>query len=223
MDTLRVHFIRNGSEVRGPLATEHLRELAEVGIAIPETESGASAAGLWTGRAEHAVAAEVWPRRRMLEFKAAEFSAVNEAVRPLEACEMIAHALRPAEALRGQEVLVRPTVLRGTRDGEPPNEVQRMVQEVGRKVAENAPPIMLPPPPVVSFPRWPWFAVAAVLGSGGFPSFPFFYNAPYDGMTVAILSGWVALFNGGLLALMVFDRGLSQTVRRNKGKMDALK
>lgn len=223
MEAERVHFVRIAGAVRGPLTSEDLCDLASAGLVTRESEIAPGAAGPWAALATQAVCAVVFPPRRVLGFKATEFEEVNRsAAPPVDLKEVIERANRPAPALRGREVTVAPLGKLGTREGEPLNDVQQIVQEVGRKVAENAPPIALPGP-VVAFPRWRWFAGAALLGSAGFMSIPLLYGRPYDGMSVAILSGWVVLFNALLLGLMMLDRKLSDAVRRDTSKMEKFK
>lgn len=224
MDSNRIHFIRLAGAVRGPLALEDLRDLGQAGVVTPETELAASASGPWARLATLPLEAEVFPPRRVLGFKAAEFENVNRAsgAAPVDTKETIEHALRPAASLRGKEVTVKPLGRRGAPDGEPLNEVQVIVQEVGRKVAEHAGPVALPGA-IIPFPRWRWFAVAAGIGSAGMLLIPLCYKSGYDAMTVTILSGWVVLFNALLLGIMMLDRGLTGAVRKNKSKRDALK
>lgn len=220
MDTKRVHFIRIAGVVRGPLAGEDLRDLAEAGIVTPETEAATGAGGPWAGLATLAIWAEVFPARRVLGFKATEFVEVNRGsvAAAVDVNNEIAHANRPAAALRGREVVVKPSVRRGPREGEPLNEVQVIVQDVGRVVAEHTP--LVPLPPAVAFPRWRWFAVPSGIGSVGLLCIPLLYDGRYDSLTVSIISGWVVLWNGLLLGVMVADRKFSATVRRNKSKLE---
>jgi hypothetical protein len=223
METKRVYFVRIGGAVRGPLTSEDLRDLAAAELVMRESDIALSADGPWAPLATQEVCAVVFPPRRVLGFKATEFVEVNRSAAPaVDLNEVIERANRPAPALRGREVTVAPLGKLGAREGDPLNDVQQIVLEVGRKVAENAPPIALPGP-VVPFPRWRWFAVAAVLGSAGFMSIPWFYRRPYDAMSVSILLGWVVMFNALLLGLMMLDRKLSDAVRRDKTKMDSFR
>ena len=223
MTSNRVYFVRIAGAVRGPLGMEHLRDLATGNVITPEAEIAPGADGPWERMATLAICAEVFPARRVLGFKAAQFEELNRGSAPaVEPDEIIAQALRPLGALRGREVVVSPQVLRGTREGEPPNEVQAMVLEVGRRVAANAPPVALPQPPS-AFPRWPWFAVPSVFGSAGILCIPLLYGRRYDPMSVSILVGWVVLFNGLLVALMMIDRQLDDRVRLHKSKMGTLR
>lgn len=216
MEAKRVHFVRIAGAVRGPLTSEDLCDLAGAGLVTRESAIAPSADGPWAALATREVCAVVFPPRRVLGFKATEFEQLNRSTAPVvDVDEAIERANRPAPALRGREVIVAPLGKLGTREGEPLNDVQQIVQEVGRKVAENAPPVELPPP-VVPFPRWRW----SVVGSAGFMSIPLLYGRPYDGMSVTILAGWAVLFNVLLLGLMIVDRKLSDTVRRDKTKME---
>src|SRR5476651_2447253 len=164
MDSKRAFYVRVVGGVRGPLGLEHLREMASVDVITPENEIAENASGPWVRLATLAICADVFPARRVIGFKEAEFEELNRGPTPaMDPNEALAQANRPPAAFRGREVVVTPQVLRRPRDGEPPNEVQEMVLEVGRRVAANEPPVVLPPVPG-PFPRWPWFAALSVLG-----------------------------------------------------------
>lgn len=220
MEPKRIHFVRVAGEVRGPLALEHLRDLAEAGVLTADAEIAASAGGPWAVLGTVPLCMEVFPARRVLNFRAAEFATVSDAATPAMAPdEVIAQANRPPATFRGREVVVTPQVWRGTLDHEPPNEVQQIVQDVGRRVAAHAPPMVLPPLPS-PFPRWRWFLTAGVLGSASILSIPLFYERNYDATTVAVLLGWVVLYDGFLVFLMVTDRMHNDGVRTRRLKPD---
>jgi hypothetical protein len=216
MDPQGKFYFRVADEVRGPATVEQLRDFASVTVITPETEIAASAAGPWARIATVAIHAEVFPARRVIEFKAAEFESINDESTPaVRVDDLKEAALRPPPSLRGREVIVAPGVARPARDGDPANEVQAMVLEVGRRVAANTPVVVLPPTPG-PFPRWPWFAVPAVLGSAGIMCIPMLYEWRYDEMSVSILIGWTVLFNAMLVGVMVLDQQHNRNVGANK-------
>lgn len=222
MDSKSVHYVRVAGEVRGPIGLAQLRDMASVDVITSETEVAPRADGPWARLATLAICAEVFPARRVLGFKAAEFEELNRGTAPaMDPNEAIAQANRPPASFRGREIVVSPLGVRGTRDDEPPNEVQAMVLEVEQRVAANAPPVVLPRAPG-PFPRWPWFVVPSVLGSAGILCIPLLYDRRYDEMSVSILIGWVVLFNALLIALMMIDRGLGNRASAKKAKMDKL-
>ena len=219
MEPTRKFYFRVAGETRGPATVEQLRDFAGIAVITGETEIAASASGPWARRATLAICAEVFPARRTHEFGANQFKELNPAAAPpVDHHEIIAHANRPPESFRGREVIVNPA-LHLTRADERPNEVQLIVQEVGRKVAANAPVVVLPPTPS-PFPRWRWFAVAAVLGSAGILSIPLFYEQGYDSTSTMIVGGWTVLLNALLVAVMIFDRSLGGKIGSNVGKIE---
>ena len=222
MESNRTHFVRIAGQVRGPVSVDQLREMGGIDIITPETEVAPRADGPWVQLATLAICPEVFPARRGIAFKTAKFEEINRGPAPaMNPAEAIEQALRPPASFRGREVLVTPQVLRGTRDGEPPNEVQEMVLAVGRRVAAHAPVVVLPPA-APRFPRWPWFAAVSLLGSTAIMCIPLLYDRKYDAMSTSILGCWSVMFNGLLLAVMLMDRRIGNHVRTNKAKMDAL-
>lgn len=213
MESPRVHFVRIAGEVRGPLGLEQLRDLGGVEVITPESVVAPSAAGPWTPIATLPICAEVFPARRVIGFKAKEFEEINRGTAPaMDPAEATAQANRSPASFRGREVLVTPQGLQGTRDGEPPNDVQVMVLEVGRKIAAHAPPA--PPPPRRSLiPRWRWFVIPSFVGTAGIMAIPLLYDRQYDPSSVSILIGWTVLFNLLLVGIMALDRSLGDKVQ----------
>ena len=139
VDSSPSFFVRFAEGVRGPMAAEHLRDLAGAGFVTRDTEVAPAANGPWTRLAAHAIYAEVFPERRGIAFKAAQFDQVADRTAPaLDPDRVLLEANSPPASFRGREILVTPQGVRGTGDGEAPNEVQQMVQEVGRRVAAHA-------------------------------------------------------------------------------------
>jgi len=220
MNSTTVHFVRVANTVRGPLGLGQLRELASVDLVTAETEIAERADGPWVRLGTLALCAEVVPVRRAFGFKAAEFEELNRGPAPeVNVDDLKVAANRPPASFRGREIAVTPLGKRGTPEGGPLNEVQEMVLEVGRKVAANAPPVVLPPVRA-AFPRWRWFLAAAILGSAGILSIPRFYEGKwsYEPMTFSIIMGWVVLYDGLLVYLLVLDRKVSATVRGDVAK-----
>jgi hypothetical protein len=207
---------------RGPATVEQLRDLAGVYVITPETEITANAGEPWVAIKLTPIYLAVFPPRPVIEFKASEFESLNPASAPVITVDGIKEAaLKSPSSLRGREVLVSPKVVRPARDGDPANDVQAMVLEVGRRVAASTPEVVLPPPPR-SF-RWVWFAVPSVLGTTGILCIPLLYDGKVDAISFSILGGWVVLFNGLLAALLAVDRQLDDRVRRNRAKLEQLK
>ena len=222
MATSPAFYFRVAGILRGPATVAQLRDLAGVYVITPETEIAPSVGGPWTAIAQTPVHLEVFPPRPAIEFKAAEFESLNPASAPAITVDGIKEtALQSPSALRGREVIVSPKVARPSRDGDPANDVQAMVLEVGRRVAASTPEVVLPPPPR-SY-RWVWFAVPAVLGTTGIVCIPLLYGRQVDAISFSILGGWVVLFNGFLVALLAVDRQLDDRVKRNRAKMEQLK
>lgn len=220
MDTSRRHYVRIAGEVRGPVGIEQLRDLGSVDVITPESVVAPSAAGPWTPIAQLPICAEVFPARRVLGFKPVEFEEINRDAAPaMNPEQAILQANRIPPSFRGREVLVTPQALRGTPAGEPPNEVQAMVQEVGRKIAEFAPPAP-PPPRRPRFPRWRWYVIPSVVGTAGIMSIPLLYDRQYDPTSVSILLGWTALFNLLVVGLMALERSLGNKVQATTRKTE---
>ena len=212
MESPRVHFIRIAGEVRGPVGIEQLRDLGSVEVITPESLVAPSAAGPWTPIAALPICAEVFPPRRVIGFKAKEFEEINRgAAAAMNPEEAILQANQPPSSFRGREVLVTPPGRRGTRDGEPPNEVQAMVLEVGRQIAAHAPP-PAPPPRRPRFPRWRWLVFPSVFGTAGIMAIPLLYDRQYDSSSLSILIGWTGLFNLLLVGILALDRSLGDKV-----------
>ena len=223
MEPSRVYFVRIAGAVRGPVGVEQLREMGSVEVITPETEIAPQVEGPWVRLATLAICPEVFPARRAIEFKTAQFEEINRDSTPaVDLEETIERAKRSPASFRGREVVVPPQVPRPARDGDPRNEVQPWVIEVGRRVAAHAPVVVLPPPPP-RFPRWPWFAALSVAGSTAIMSIPLLYDRRYDQMSVSILGMWTVMFNGLLVGAMMIDRRLSAMARSNKAKLDALR
>ncbi len=85
----------------------------------------------------------------------------------------------------------------------------------------TAPVVVLPPPPP-RFPNWPWFAALAVVGTAAIMSIPLLYERQYDDMSVAILLGWVGLFNAVVGFLFLLDYRMSEQARSSRSKTDTL-
>ena len=223
MESNRIYFVRIGGQVRGPVRVDQLREMGGIDVITPESEVAPGADGPWTRLATLPICPEVFPARRGIGFKAAKFEEINQGSAPaMNPAEAIEQSLRSPASFRGREVVVTPQVLRGTRDGDPPNDVQEMVLEVGRRVAAHA-PVVVPAPPPQRFPRWRWFVTASLLGSAGIMCIPLLYDRKYDAMSTSILGCWTVMFNGLLIAVLVFDRRIGQQVQSNKATMDALR
>jgi hypothetical protein len=220
MEPARRYFVRINGELRGPLAIEHLRDLGESGAIQPDSPVAESRDGPWAPLNTLPIHADVYPARRVITFKAAEFEKVSDNAAPtLDADQTVEQANRAAPSLRGQEVTVHRQGLRGTTGDEPLNEVQEMVLEVGRRVAAHAPPEVIPPAPPL-FPRWRWFLALGLLGSAGIMCIPMLYEWQYDGMSVAILLMWTGLYNGLLVFVMMADRQHNQGLRTRRLKPD---
>jgi len=205
MDSKRVFYVRISGELRGPVGVEQLRDLADVEVITPDTTVARSPDGPWEPLATLAICPEVFPARRVLGFKAAEFETINRESAPgMDPKEVIEQAHKVPESFRGREVVVTPQVVRGPREGDPPNDVQEMVLEVGRRVAANAPVVLLPSPPP-RYPRWRWFLALAITGSTGIWCIPLLYDGRYDETSITILAGWVVLYDMFLLYLMFID------------------
>jgi hypothetical protein len=217
------YFVRIAGELRGPLGAEQLRSLAEAEVIAPETAVRDGANGPWVALATQAICADVFPPRRALGFKAAEFEEINKAEGPaIDPNEIAAQAQRAPASFRGREVIVAPLGRRGTLAHEDPNEVQQIVQEVGRKIAAHAPP-ETPPAKRRWWRRWLWVGVPAVLGTAGIMAIPLLYDRSYDDMSVSILLSWVVLYNGFLAMVVVWDAQLRDRGRVSKEKMDTLR
>ncbi|MBI5766858.1 MAG: hypothetical protein HZA93_03635 [Verrucomicrobia bacterium] len=214
MDPRPIYFVRLAAGVRGPMAVEHLRDLADAGFVTREHEIALSADGPWTPLAGQAICAEVFPARRAIAFKDAQIVPVSDApVATLDPNRAIEEANRPPPSFRGREVFVTARGLLGTPDSGKPNEVQAMVQEVHARVAAHAPPPPPPPPPPPKFPRWRWFVAASLLGTAGIMGIPLLYEMRYDSTSVAILLFWTALYNAFVGTVMMVDRAHNAWLR----------
>lgn len=222
MDSNGPYLVKIAGAVRGPVGIAQLREMGTIDVVTPETEIAPRPEGPWVRLATLAICVDVFPPRRAIEFKAAQFEELNRGPAPgMNPAEAIEQANRPPPTMRGREVRVTPQGLRATRSDQPRNEMQEMVLDVGRRVAANAPVVVLPPPPP-RFRRWPWFAALSLFGSAGILAIPLLYDGNYDAMSTSILAGWVVLFNGLLAMLLVLDRRLDAETRLNRAKMDIL-
>jgi hypothetical protein len=222
MEPPRPYFVRIAGQVRGPIGVEQLREMGTIDVVTPETEIASSAEGPWVRLATLAICPEVFPARRAIAFKAAQFEAISlGAAPPMDPQQAIEQALHSPAALRGRELFVPPHLARRQLDSDPLNDVQEMVLEVGRRVAANAPEVVLPLPPS-RLPRWPWFAALSVVGSIAIMCIPFLYDRKYDVMSTSILGCWTVMFNGLLIAVLLIDRRIDAHVRLSKSKMNAL-
>lgn len=214
MDPRPIYFVRLAAGVRGPMAVEHLRDLADAGFVTREHDIALSADGPWMPLAGHEICAEVFPARRAIAFKDAKVVPVSDApVATLDPNRAIEDANRPPPSFRGREVLVTARGLLGTPDSGKPNEVQAMVQEVHARVAAHAPPLPPPPPPPPKYPRWRWFLAASLVGTAGIFGIPLLYEMGYDSTSVAILLFWTALYNGFVGTVMMVDRAHNSWLR----------
>ena len=213
------HYVRVGGEVRGPLRTEQLREMATIEVVTPESEVAASPDGPWVRLATLPLWEVVKPIPPAFGFKPNEFSQINtDAVPAMDPNEEIRRASQPAASLRGREVVV-PTSLRATRGDEPLNEVQRMVLEVNERVAAYAPPEILPPVPS-RFRFLRWLVPLSVIGSGVILGLPWYYGRSYDRMSVVILLGWVALYNTMLVAVPLLEARQKDLFQRGRMQLE---
>lgn len=194
-------FVRMGDEVRGPYAIAQLQQLAEVDVITPATEAAASSAGPWEKLEAMAVAAVVFPPRRNLGFKAAEFTVDNRSsAAPVDLRDVIAAANAPALPPGANRTIARVTAAESGKTPDAANEVSAMVREVGRKEAEFAPP---PPPPKPRRPsrRLVFVGVLALLGNAVLVAIPVAYGALGDDLSMSIIRAWAVMFNGGLAVL----------------------
>jgi hypothetical protein len=214
MDLRPLYLVRLAAGVRGPMAVEHLRDLAAAGFVSREHEVALGADGPWAPLAGHAICSEVFPARRALGFKEAPVVRVTDApVASLDPNRAIEDANRPPPSFRGREVIVTARGVGGAPGDGKPNEVQAMVQDVHARIAAHAPPAPPPPPPPPRFPRWRWFLATSVLGTGGIMAIPLFYERGYDDTFVVILGLWVGLFNAFVGTVMAVDRSHADWLR----------
>ncbi len=212
-------YVCIAGEVRGPYSRAQLRDLAAVQVVTLETLT-ADAAGAWVPLGTLPWSAEVMPTKRDFGFRAAEFEELNRTdAKPIEVDHLTRVANAPPPEFRGREVIVAPLGRKGTLDHEGPNEVQQIVREVGQRIMANEPPLVLPPPRS-PFPRWRWFLTAAVVGTAGFAMLPRIYqhNWNYEPITFSIVAGWIVLYDGFLVYLMVLDRKLNSGVQETMAK-----
>jgi hypothetical protein len=188
-------YIRVGAETRGPYDTGQLRELAEVGVVTPATESASALAGPWTPLGTAGNAPIVFPPRPELGFKEREVTRLNhDSTPPVELRAMIDFANRPLSPAEAASV----ERARASAPPAGPNEVERMVTDVNEKLKRLEPP---PPPP----PKWRpsslqvLCALLLVSGNIALTSMRLFYDFA-DEMSDAILRGWMGLFTAGVVA-----------------------
>ncbi len=220
MESPRVHFVRFAGEIRGPLAVEHLRDLADVGAITPDTEVGANASGPWTPLRTQPFSADVFPAKAAMGFREKEIETLNRPSAPaVDLQALIQAASVPGPVLRGREVVVTPQTPRAVKPAAPLNDVQLMVREVGAKIAAHEPPVTHAPRPK-PFPRWKWFALPSLVGTPLIWTIPWFYGQAYAGMTLNITLGWTVLFNALLVALMVLDARYRNEVGEARAKIE---
>src|SRR5207248_2734953 len=82
MESNRIHFVRIAGAVRGPVDVDQLREMASIAVVTPETEIAPHADGPWVRLATLAICPDVFPARRAIEFRAAQFEVINENAAP---------------------------------------------------------------------------------------------------------------------------------------------
>jgi hypothetical protein len=223
MEPSRNYVVRIAGGVRGPMGVEQMRDLASVDVVTPETEIATDAAGPWVRIATLPIFAEVFPERRALAFKSKQFEEINRDSTPaVDLEETIERSKRIPAALRGREVIVKQPGLGVRLESDQPSEVLEMVRDVTRRVAANAPPPPPPPPVKSRFRRWPWFAALSLVGTGGILCIPLFYDRQYDDWSVAILTGWIGLFNALVIFLFGLDVRLGEQERLSKGKMETM-
>jgi hypothetical protein len=223
MEPSRHYVVRIAGEVRGPMGVEQMRDLASVDVITPETEIAPHAAGPWARIATLPVFSDVFPERRALGFKAKQFEEINHDSTPAVDFEKtIAQSRRMPASFRGKEVIVKPQGLGVKLASDQPSEVLEMVLEVNRRVAAHAPPPPPPPPVPSRFRRWPWFAALSFAGTTGIFCIPFLYERQFDDMSVAILFGWVGMFNAAVVFLFGLDVRMSGAERLSKEKIDVL-
>jgi hypothetical protein len=223
MDPSRNYVVRIAGELRGPIGVEQLRDLASVDVITPETEVAPQAEGPWTRIAALPIFPEVFPARNAIAFKAKAFEEINRESTPaVDLDETIARSERMPASFRGREVVVKPQGLAPKLESDQPSEVLEMVREVSRRVAANAPPPPPPPPVPSRFRRWPWFAALSVVGTTAIFCIPLLYERQYDDMSVAILFGWVGMFNAVVVFLFGLDVRMSAQERFSQGKIETL-
>jgi hypothetical protein len=195
MDSAPRLFLRLSGEIRGPFRQAQLLELAEGGAITPATEAAATATGPWSPISAWPECTTLFPPRPTLQFKAAEFEAVNrQSIPPVDHRELIAWANLepPAGAVPASSSVVKP---------EPVNEVLEIVREVARVDALHAKPMVFPTSRRLSR-RFVHYLILAAIGNGLLGCVVLFYW-PIDELSAAIFAGWAALFNMGLAAIML--------------------
>lgn len=199
------YFVRLAGEVRGPFAVAQLAEMAEVGAVTPASEAAETREGPWIALEQVPEREIIFPARRVLEFKPTAFESLNTSEQPpVDLRETIAHANRLESVLEK-----RRAVSPAYRPPEPPpgpaNEVESMVRDVAAREAQFAPP--LPPPPKRKLSRHAKFVLAlGVVGNAVLIALPSIYQARGDQLSMAIFSGWMVLFNIGIIYLYVMFR-----------------
>jgi hypothetical protein len=199
MDTGAITHVRISGELRGPLRPAQLRELAEGGAITPATEAAAAATGPWRPIRDWPEFTTLFPPRPTLNFKAAEFEAVNRgSAPPVDHRDLIAWANLPPPA--GAAPATAPATP-STPKPEPANEVLEIVREVARVDRLHAKPMVFPDRPKLSL-RFKHYLILAALGNALLAAIVLFYW-PIDELSAAIFAGWAALFNMGLAAIML--------------------
>ncbi len=197
MNPVSRYFVRVGGEVRGPYDVERLRQLAEVEVITPASESAVSPAGPWGALGAVAEAAVIFPPRAAIGLAEAKFAVTPDAAEPLDLRAIIAHSNNLERVLRPSH----PPDLaahHAAKAAAAPNEVEAMVRDVQAREAQFAPP---PPPP----PKWKpsrrlmLIAGLAVFGNAMLAAILTFYDGWNHPQSLAITGGLAAIYNGGLL------------------------
>lgn len=195
-------FVRVGDEVRGPYDLGRLRQLAEVEVITPATEATEARTGPWARLdADETIAAAIFPARRRLGFREAEFARDNTgSAAPVDLREVIAAANAPPPPSLAGRTIARTTAAEAGMTREAEGEVSQMVRAVGEKEAQFAPP---PPPPKPWRPSRRLVLVGGIglAGNAVLAAIPVVYDALGDQASMTMLLGWAGLFNAGLLIL----------------------
>ncbi|HVZ64268.1 MAG TPA: hypothetical protein VG936_06835 [Lacunisphaera sp.] len=191
-------YLRLGRDVRGPFTPTHLHELAAGGAISLETESAEQVDGPWTRLATRPFSDELFPRRPELQFKAAEFEAVNRgSLPPVDHHELIAWAnLPPPAATIGPGTSATPAAPRP----EPRNDVLDIVREVARAEAQHAKPMVIPKKPLIG--RRGRLLLAAIAAGNVVVVVTGFLYRPLDPASLQILGGWAILYTIGVIYLV---------------------
>jgi hypothetical protein len=191
-------FLLLGGEIRGPFRPEQLHQLVEGGAITPATEAALAATGPWSPLGGRPEGATLFPKRPELQFKPAEFEAVNRnSVPPVDHRELIAWAnLAPPPGA----IMAQGSATPSTPKVEPVNEVLEIVREVARVDAQFEKPMVFPTRRH-RYRHLLHYLLLAAIGTAGVASIGFFYR-PIDSASVVILGGWAVLYNGGLAIIM---------------------